>query len=192
MKTALATLLLAGGLVFALPARALACSCVPPPPVEEAIEQSDAVFTGTVTSSEPRTGSKIRFSAEPVTYTFTVDRVVAGDVGSTVEVTTAAMEASCGIEFRADTRYVVFATDSGDYLETNSCTRTEPINATTGFIGGDPPGKSPNEVEATPPDVVLNPRSDSADGPPPWAWLAGGGMVTAALGLILVRRRASG
>jgi hypothetical protein len=191
VRSALVTLLLAGGLVFALPGRALACSCVPHPPVEKAIEQSDAVFTGTVTASDPPTGGEIWSGAEPITYTFAVDRVVAGEVGSTVEVTTAAMEVSCGIEFREGTRYVVFATDSGGFLETNLCTRTEQINATTGSFGGDPPGKSPTETETTPSDAALNPASDSDDEAPVWPWIAGGGLVTAALGLALARRRSS-
>lgn len=192
VRSALVTLLLAGGLVFALPGQAAACSCAPQPSVNKAIEQSDAVFTGTVTDSEPPIGGETWSSAEPITYSFTVDRVVAGEVGSTVEVTTAAMEVSCGIEFRENTRYVVFAMDSGGLLETNLCTRTEPINATTGGSFEDyPPGKSPRETEATPSDAALNPTSDSDDGAPVWPWIAGGAMVTAALGLALARRRAS-
>ncbi|MDQ4058346.1 MAG: hypothetical protein M3124_04405 [Actinomycetota bacterium] len=192
MRTLLLTLLLvAGGLVFAIPGPAYACSCAPPPPIDKAIEQSDAVFTGTVIASEPPAGGEIWSGAEAVTYTFTVGRVVAGDIGSEVEVTTAAMEVSCGIEFRENTRYVVFATAAGGSLETNLCTRTEPINETTGSFGGDLPGKSPTETEATPPDAALNPTSDSSEGTPVWPWIAGGGLVTAALLLALALRRAS-
>ncbi|MGH2791640.1 MAG: hypothetical protein ACRDJ0_11775 [Actinomycetota bacterium] len=192
-RALLALLLFAAGLVFAIPGPAYACSCAPPPPVEKAIEQSDAVFTGTVTASEPPTGDDIQSSVEPITYTFAVDRVVAGDVGSEVKVTTAAMEASCGIEFRKDTRYVVFATDSGGFLETSLCTRTEQINSTTGgSFEESPPGKSPSATEATPSDAALNPTSDSDEGTPVWPWVVGGGMVTAALGLLLARQRASG
>ena len=193
MKTALATLLFAAGLVLALPGPACACSCAPRPPVEKAIERSDAVFTGTVIASEPPAAGQIRSSGEPITYTFAVDRVVAGDVGSEVEVTTAAMEVSCGIEFRENTRYVVFATDSGGFLETNLCTRTEPINATTGGpFGEDPPGKAPNEIEATPSEAALNPTSESEAGGTVWPWMAvAGGMATVALGLLIVRRRSS-
>ena len=187
-RVLLATLLLVGGLVFALPGTAFACSCVPNPPVEVAIEQSDAVFTGTVTSSEPPRGGDVMSGVEPVTYTFAVDRVVAGDVGSTVDVTTAAMEASCGIEFREGTRYVVFAMNSEGNLETNLCTRTEQINATTGEY---PPGKTPTETEATPSDVALNSASDSAEGSAVWPWVAGGGLAAAALGLVLVSRLTS-
>lgn len=183
IRLTLAGLLLAGGLVFALPGTAFACSCAPHAPLEKAVEQSDAVFTGTVTASEPPTGGAVQSSAEPITYTFAVDRVVAGDVGSEVEVTTAAMEVSCGIEFREGTRYVVFATGSDHNLETNLCTRTEQVNATTGG-----PGKSPNETEATPSEVALNSSSDSAEGAPVWPWVAGGGLAAAALVLVLVRQ----
>ncbi len=122
-----------------------------------------------------------------------MERVVTGDVASTVEVTTAAMEVSCGFEFRTHSRYVVFAMESGDRLETNLCTRTEQINSTTGGSFEDyPPGKAPRETEATPSDAALSPTSDSDDGAPVWPWIAGGGLVTAALGLALARRRASG
>jgi len=188
VRVTFVTLLLAGGLVFALPGRALACSCVPHPPVEKAIEQSDAVFTGTVTASDPPTGGEIWSGAVPITYTFAVDRVVAGEVGSTVEVTTAAMEASCGIEFREGTRYVVFATESGGFLETNLCTRTEQINATTGEY---PPGKTTSEIEATPSEVAMDPTSENGEGPSVWPWVTGGAVVTTALGLVLVRRLGS-
>jgi hypothetical protein len=98
------------------------------------------------------------------------------------------MEVSCGIEFREGTRYVVFATNSGDNLETNLCTRTEQINATTGEY---PPGKTTSETEATPSEVALSPTSGSGKGTPVWPWVAGGGVATAALGLVLVRRLAS-
>jgi MYXO-CTERM domain-containing protein len=51
----LAALVLAAGVVGALPGRSLACSCIPPVPIGQAVAQSPelAVFVGTVTALQP-------------------------------------------------------------------------------------------------------------------------------------------
>jgi hypothetical protein len=112
-----------------------------PPPFEKAVKQADAVFVGEVASSEPVDGRQ-RFtgimSDGLVSYSFAVEEVVAGDVGSGVEVISHSSSATCGFPFKEGDRYVVFADERDGRLETYLCSRTEPINETVTF-GGEPP-----------------------------------------------------
>lgn len=141
----LTALLVAGGLVFVIPGRAMACSCVSPPPFDKAVKQADAVFVGEVASSEPVDGRQ-RFtgimSDGLVSYSFAVEEVVAGDVSSGVEVISHSSSATCGFPFKEGDRYVVFADERDGRLETYLCSRTEPINETVTFGGETPVGET--------------------------------------------------
>jgi len=141
----LTALLVAGGLVFVIPGRAMACSCVSPPPFEKAVKQADAVFVGEVASSDPVDGRQ-RFTGITVdglvSYSFAVEEVVAGDVGSGVEVISHSSGATCGFPFQEGDRYVVFAYEGDGGLETNLCSRTEQINETVTFGGETPVGET--------------------------------------------------
>jgi len=141
----LTALLVAGGLVFVVPGRAMACSCSSPPPFEKAVKQADAVFVGEVASSDPVDGRR-RFTGITVdglvSYSFAVEEVVAGDVGSGVEVISHSSGATCGFPFQEGNRYVVFAYEGEGRLETNLCSRTEQINETVTFGGEIPVGET--------------------------------------------------
>ena len=157
----LTALLVAGGLVFVVPGRAMACSCMSPPPFEKAVKQADAVFVGEVASSGPVDGRQ-RFmgmmSDELVAYGFAVEEVVAGDVGSSVEVITHSSSATCGFPFQEGDRYVVFADEREGRLETYLCSRTEPINETVSFGGETPVGETragTSSDDAGPPTMLL-------------------------------------
>ena len=160
----LTALLVAGGLVFVVPGRAMACSCMSPPPFEKSVKQADAVFVGEVASSAPVDGRQ-RFmgmmSDELVAYGFAVEEVVAGDVGSSVEVITHSSSATCGFPFQEGDRYVVFADEREGRLETYLCSRTEPINETVTFGGETPVGETQaetstdTETDAGPPTMLL-------------------------------------
>ena len=139
----LIALLAAGGLVFVVPGRVLACSCVPSPPFEKSVKEADAVFAGAVASSEQVSGVETEVVAPTYgefVYTFNVDEVVSGEVGATVEVHAYSSSAACGIQFREGDRYVVFAYERRGDLETNLCSRTERINETVTFGGSAPAG----------------------------------------------------
>ena len=150
----LTALLVAGGLVFVVPGQAMACSCVSPPPFEKAVKQADAVFVGEVASSGP-VGGRQRFmgmmSDELVAYSFAVEEVVAGDVGSGVEVISHSSSATCGFPFKEGDRYVVFADERDGRLETYLCSRTEPDQRNRDLRRGDTGGgDSGRELRPTP------------------------------------------
>jgi hypothetical protein len=123
----------------------MACSCVPPPPFEQSVKQADAVFVGEVASSDPVNGRQ-RFTGITVdglvSYSFAVEEVVAGDVGSGAEVISHSSGATCGFPFQEGDRYVVFADERDGRLETNLCSRTETINETVSFGGEAPTGET--------------------------------------------------
>lgn len=99
--------LLAGlGVVAFAPTPAYACSCVGGT-APDFFDGAGVVFTGTMQSrDEP---AVLKTSADPATYTVTVDRVYKGTATSTQEVLTPVSGASCGLEnIQLGERYVVF------------------------------------------------------------------------------------
>ena len=109
--------------VLARPASA--CSCVPPPPPEQALEEAEAVFVGMVTRLDQR---EPHGRLPQVQVTLRVQRSFKGDLGSTVEIHTATSSAACGFSFREGQRYLVYAHPREDgprgLLATSLCTRT--------------------------------------------------------------------
>ena len=117
--------------LVALPvAQVAACSCAQMS-VEEAAATADAVFAGTVVDQRP-VGSRDRFGAvaatEPmpmplggVIYTFAVDGVAKGDVGTQVELLGGGDGASCGMSFGLGERWLVFASWDGAAHTTSLC-----------------------------------------------------------------------
>jgi len=110
-------------LLFASPRVALACSCVQstrPQLVGNAV----VIFAGVVTAQHgsflPLVTCRMS-SADPVAFEFSVDQIYKGDVSRTVSVSTVVSGASCGYEFQVGKRYTVFATGTGDKLETDLC-----------------------------------------------------------------------
>ncbi|MGH2749774.1 MAG: hypothetical protein ACRDK3_02690 [Actinomycetota bacterium] len=177
----LTILLLAGGVVFAVPGPALACSCAPPPPLEAAVEDADAAFVGVVTSSERTdrpSGGPVVAAGGNFLYTFAVDEVLGGGVESAIEVNSHSEGASCGIKFREGGRYIVFAYESRRGLQTHLCTRTETVGASVSF-GGRPPA---GEVE---PSGAQNDPGGEA-GPP--GLLVGAAAILALVALVALAK----
>jgi hypothetical protein len=85
------------------PAPAWACSCAFVKP-EAALAAADAAFVGTLETRRESNPGPVRTSLDPVTLGFRVEEVLKGDLGSRVEVVTAASGASCGIEARRGQR----------------------------------------------------------------------------------------
>lgn len=94
MRLALAlTVALAALAATAGPAQA--CSCAGPIDPRGVLASADAAFVGTLVERRDPGGNS---SGSPVTLVFKVEEALKGSLGETVEVTTAASSASCGID----------------------------------------------------------------------------------------------
>ena len=122
-RSILVALLVVPALVVVGATQALACSCVPPGPDSEAVKGADAVFTGSV--AEIESGVDIGF--DNVTWTFSVDDVYKGDVGRSQDVRSHTQGPACGVIFKEEKRYAVFAYENRGNLVTDSCTNTRPL-----------------------------------------------------------------
>lgn len=124
LRLVLAGLLAAVGLVALTPTASYACSCAVAP-TKAHVRYADAIFVGTLVGMEPPPRRQIMASTDPNTYTFNVQQVLEGAVGSTAEVESAMSGASCGWEgMEIGTRYVVFATAGRQTLRGNLCDGT--------------------------------------------------------------------
>lgn len=104
--------------------QALACSCIPPGPDKVAVKDADAVFSGTVADIED--GVDIGF--DNVTWSFAVDSVYKGaEVTEDQDVTSQTQSAACGLIFKEEKRYAIFAYENKGKLVTNVCTNTRPL-----------------------------------------------------------------
>ncbi|MFD8561332.1 hypothetical protein ACFV1N_28955 [Streptosporangium canum] len=146
----LAVLLLVAATLAITPGTACACSCVPFEPKAQ-MEQSAAVFTGTVTAVRQVEGGPLG-PRPPIVYTFHADQVYKGRADAAFQVATNSDGASCGYSFDIGTRYLVFAstgqtgmfdTDPGVLLHTMLCSGNRMVR----------PGKGPLRPEDAIPDV---------------------------------------
>ena len=105
---------------------ASACSCARGDP-RAALQRADAAFVGAVTERrEKRPEGPFVSSADPVTLVFSVERVMKGDLGRTVEVETVSSGASCGIEVPVGGRTGLFLTRDGSRWTSSLCAQIEP------------------------------------------------------------------
>ena len=108
--------------VSAVPlAQVAACSCMAMTP-GEAAATAEVVFTGIPVSEEPG-------NADPaaVLYTFQVDGVAKGDVGTQVSLVAGGDSAMCGVTFVLNERWLVFATTQDGALTTSLCSGNVPL-----------------------------------------------------------------
>lgn len=99
---------MAAATVVMVAAPAQACDCVPLTPAEARSEAS-VVFVGTPTE---QLGHPDEGSPDPVTYLFSVERVLKGEAGPTLSVSTNNSADACGVDFRIGDRYEVYALDA--------------------------------------------------------------------------------
>ena len=96
-----------------------ACSCLPPPPVAQAVAEADAVFMGTVVSFELASSTTERVAR------FDRMQIWKGNPLAITEIFTPENEAACGFDFRVGETYLVYANrDDAGKLFTHLCTRT--------------------------------------------------------------------
>ncbi|MEK3673750.1 hypothetical protein [Paenibacillus sp. FSL R10-2771] len=185
-----------------------ACSCVIPAPPLEALEDSAAVFEGTVISVAKPSGI-IQSSADPMQVTFQVGARWKGDLGNQVTVSTAQSGDSCGFEFAEGERYMVYArgaeadgnlakgNEEQSELTTSLCSRTalyadaqEDLNELGPGTGGGSPTAPPETAEGDAPSVPVDNHSATA----PWLLYVGAGagmVILIALGLTWQRRQSN-
>lgn len=105
-----------------------ACSCAEPGSAQEELERSSAVFSGEVIGIlDKNKNSYIQSSADPIAILFEVEETWKGVTQSQVVVYTERDEASCGYQFEINTKYLVFAYESGGSFKTSYCSKTTPL-----------------------------------------------------------------
>ncbi|MFG3684109.1 hypothetical protein ACGF5H_28815 [Micromonospora chalcea] len=163
LRALLVVALAALGLVVVIspPKPAWACSCALSPAQEDA--RADSIVVGTVSQV---TDSAIRLTVESV-------EKGGAQVGHTLALSVRPGSASCGYDFRLDTRYRVNSTGGA----TGLCAGIREVSAPT---------------SATTSSVASAERTRAA-GPPAW-WIVGGVTVAAlaAAGLVVAARRRTG
>jgi hypothetical protein len=119
--------------------RVLACSCAGASP-DLKFRYADAVFTGKViTSKDLKAGAKIRSGIDPIAWTFAVEQVLKGNIAKQQQVNSAAMDMSCGVQFKVGDRYQVYARREGNALSTHLCSGTKPLAVNISALLRDPP-----------------------------------------------------
>ena len=182
LRTLLAGLLAALGLVAVTATAAHACSCAMASP-RAYVAGADVVFTGTLVQVDPRPRRPVMSSGDPATYHFDVHEVLKGEVPANARVTSAVDGASCGLEGMAvDREYVVYA-NGDDELTANLCGGTsaagpaavQRVERLTG------PAREPAAAASYPAD----------DGGPGVGWVLVGaaGLVAAGAAALALRRR---
>jgi len=165
---------------------AQACTCKDGDTVAQQARRADVVFSGVLQTRERRARQEV--------YTLDVQRVYQGRVAESA-VDVASPTTSCGLgRLQADRAYVVFATGSGDGLESRKCTGTG--RATPAYVADVERVLGPGRAIPDPPvdEPAPDPEYTRVDGsePPEFTRIAapGGAMVLLGLlGLVLFRKR---
>lgn len=108
--------------------KVFACSCMAPPSVLEARDNSHAVFSGEVIDMEGSMSLLGGSSADPVTVTFNVHQAWKGVNSKEFVVYTAESEASCGFTFEKNNAYLVYANEHEGKYEVSLCSRTASLS----------------------------------------------------------------
>jgi hypothetical protein len=130
------TLLLASSVVSA-------CSCAGGAPPCESFGSASAVFVGTPVSVRENKRTKSTNPNDidwtPIIYKFSVEQSYLGVPGTEIEVFTGRGGGDCGYQFKIGQRYLVYAYEDQNKLNTGICTRTKPFSSATedlAFLGG--------------------------------------------------------
>jgi hypothetical protein len=127
--------------VLAVHREAAACKCKVPPPPEEAMAGSVAVFEGTVTEVR---GPKDEAEHGNLEVTLRIGRRFKGAEADTVTVITSNSSAACGYGFEQGMTYLVYANDGDDgRLSVGLCSRTARIEDAADDLSALGPGQAP-------------------------------------------------
>lgn len=145
--------------LFWKPSDAAACSCMMPPPAEDALNEAEAVFSGEVI--EIIENGKIT-SGYGKTVHFKVNEVWKGTNKSEMVITTGNNDGDCGISFVRGQKYLVYASMSDMYvtntLTTTICNRTTELASATGDIYALGEGQAVSDT-SSPEDEVEDEKS---------------------------------
>lgn len=138
-----------GALQAIAPSTALACSCVPPPPPQEALAQSEAVFSGKVVSitTEEIPGAEGTGLLRRRAVVLEVASAWKGVSSLQITIRTAFDSAGCGYDFVEGERYLVYTYKAaeGESLETGLCNRTKALADANEDLVALGPGSLPQE-----------------------------------------------
>jgi hypothetical protein len=164
---------------------AAACSCMAPPPPQEAMADSAAVFEGTVTEVR---GPKDEAEYGNLEVTLRIGRRFKGAEGDTVTVTTSNSSAACGYGFEQGSTYLVYANDGQDgQLSVSLCSRTARIEDAADDLAALGPGSGP----APEPPPAVEPGKRGCGGCTTSAPLDGAaGLLLVMAAALALRRRA--
>jgi hypothetical protein len=156
---------------------AYACSCMMPGPPEQALNESQAVFSGTVKA--------VQGDADGVLVTFDVDEIWKGPEGAELTLFTPGSSAACGVEFVQGEAYLVYGMSQEGRLSTNLCSRTTQLGSAGEDLAALGAGNPAPAGEVAPAPEV------SVETSLPWVPIAiGAGVVgVAAVALFALRRR---
>lgn len=126
-----------------------ACSCALPGDLAEWVDNSQAVFVGTMIDRDadgPFDGN--------VTYVFEVEEWIKGDIGPVVEVTSGQGDADCGYGDQIGHRIGAAIFQEGGVLYGNGCLQVDPddLLEVRGNLNDQPP-VAPLTIEWSPPDA---------------------------------------
>lgn len=163
------------------PQIAWACTCVQSTPDED-FARADVVFVGrAIDHRDPNAGEEIRSSADPIYWTFAVQKVAKGRADRRTEVWTEMTGASCGYGFEKGEHYQVFAGERKRGLHSGLCHGNRHLSGgADAFL---PAGLSFYEPGASPPADPPLPRTGAPASPAAAAAL----LAVAALALRLRR-----
>jgi len=151
LMTILAVLTFGAAVIAHPPGMAYACSCIQPGPPADALDQSEAVFSGTVAEVVPQ--------ANGVLVTFDVNEVWKGPNGPQLTLSTSGSSASCGYDFVQGEEYLVYGFAQEGELATGLCTRTAPLANAVDDLAALGEGAAPN------PGVVPPDQQEPAEQP---------------------------
>ena len=108
------------------------------------LEFGPTAFVGTITDAGLVGGVGDRV------VRFEVETVLAGEVPTEVDISTAGNSAACGIESAVGSRMAVFAADNGGILSASLCSVTDPDVAIAALGPGTAPSGTPERGQCCP------------------------------------------
>ncbi len=127
-------------LVALLPLQALACSCAPAPPPQQALAEASEVFRGTVLAAEPPDPSAFRVLG----IDFQVSEVWKGEPLPLLRVHTPSNSAACGRSLQVGIEYLVYTDESG---WVTLCSRTKPSASAQADLAALGAGVAPEQAD---------------------------------------------
>lgn len=129
-KSAILLVVISICFMYYSPTTSYACSCVEPGPVQDELERSSVVFSGTVIDMlDVNKNKSIQSSADPIAVQFEVEEAWKGLGQTQIIVYTERDSASCGYEFTLNKKYLVYAQEIEGELKAGLCSRTTPLSS---------------------------------------------------------------